>query len=67
MSEVAMIHRELAIAITEDGQELPITNSFDSDGDECGPDGAVACVAGPDKEGYWLSIDLPQFEGVTVQ
>lgn len=67
MSEVAMIHLARAIAITEDGQELPITNSFDSGGDECSPDGAVACVAGPDKEGYWLVIDLRQFEGVTVQ
>ncbi len=67
MSEVAMIHLARAIAITEDGQELPITNSFDSDGDECDLDEAVACVAGPDKGGYWLSIDLQQFEGVTVQ
>ena len=63
MTEVAMVNTTLAIAITEDGQELPVTNSFDRDGDECDLDDAVACVAGPDKDGFWLSIDLMQFEG----
>lgn len=62
-----MVHRTRAIAITEDGQKLPVTNSFDSDGDECDLADAVACVAGPDKDGLWLSIDLMQFEGVTLQ
>ncbi len=62
-----MINRTLALAITEDGQELPITDGFDAEGGECDLDAAVACVAGPDKDGYWISIDLMQFEGVTLQ
>lgn len=65
--EVAMVSVSRAVAITEDGQELPITNAFDDDGDECDLDEAVSCVAGPDKDGLWLAIDLMQFEGVTLQ
>lgn len=62
-----MVSVSLAIAITEDGQELPITNAFDGDGEDCDLGVAVACVAGPDKDGLWLSIDLRHFEGVTLQ
>ena len=67
MSEVAMVHRGRAVALTEDGQELPITNAFDDDGDDCDLEDAVACVAGPDKDGMWLQIDLRMFDGVTMQ
>lgn len=67
MSDVAMINRMLALAITEDGQELPITHSFDPDGEDCNLGDAVACVAGPDKDGHWLTIDLTQFGGVSLQ
>lgn len=65
--EVAMINTSLSVVITEDGQELPIVAAFDSDGDDCNLDDAVACTAGPDKDGLWLAIDLRQFDGVTVQ
>ena len=65
--EVAMINVALRIAVMEDGQELPITNAFDEDGDDCNPEDAVACVAGPDRDGMWVSIDLKQFEGVALQ
>ena len=67
MIEVACVNCEKRVAITEDGQELPVTNLFDSDGDECEPDEAVACVAGPDKDGLWLSIDLTVMEKVPLQ
>jgi hypothetical protein len=67
MTEVAMINRALAIAITEDGQHLPVVAACDADGDDCDLADAVACTAGPDKDGKWLAIDLRQFEGVTVQ
>lgn len=67
MAEVAMINVTLGIAIMEDGQELPITNSFDDDGDDCEPSEAVACVAGPDRNGMWVTIDLCRFEGVAIQ
>ena len=44
--EVAMVNVAARIAVMEDGQELPVTNAFDEDGDECDPEDAVACVAG---------------------
>lgn len=65
--EVAMINVTQGVALTEDGQILPITNSYDEDGDDCDPAEAVACVAGPDKDGLWLSIDLRLFEKASVQ
>lgn len=65
--EVAMINVALGVAVMEDGQELPVTNAFDEDGDDCDPEDAVACVAGPDRDGMWVSIDLKQFEGVKLQ
>jgi len=65
--EVAMVNVTLGIAIMEDGQELPITNAFDDDGDDCDPAEAVSCVAGPDRDGMWVSIDLKQFEDMRLQ
>lgn len=65
--EVAMINVARGVALTEDGQILPITNSSDEGGDDCDPAEAVACVAGPDKDGLWLSIDLRLFEKASVQ
>lgn len=65
--EVAMINVARGVALTEDGQILPITNSYDEGGDDCDLAEAVACVAGPDKDGLWLSIDLRLFEKASVQ
>ena len=74
--EAACADRATRMAITEDGQTLPITNMFDADGDECDDvdgdecddvDDAVTCVAGPDKDGLWLSIDFSVMEKVTLQ
>ena len=68
MLEVACISRSRMVAVTEDGQELPITNLFDQFGDDCADvDEAVSCVAGPDRDGLWLSIDFREFEAVPVQ
>lgn len=66
-AEVAMVNVSLRLALMEDGQKLPITDAFDDDGDECEPEDAVACVAGPDRDGMWVCIDLRQFEGVGLQ
>lgn len=65
--EVAMVNVALGVAITEDGEEIPVTDAFDEDGDDCDLEDAVACTAGPDKDGLWLTIDLRQFDGVTLQ
>ena len=66
--EAACADRATRMVITEDGQTLPITNMFDADGDECDDvDDAVTCVAGPDKDGLWLSIDFSVMEKVTLE
>lgn len=55
------------VAYTEDGQVLPVTNWLDEDGDDCDEDDAVVCVAGPDRDGFWLTIDFREMEEVTLQ
>ena len=65
--EVDAIHRDRAIAILSDGQELPITNWIDTDGDECGPSDAVACACGPDVNGKWYAVNLSCFTGAIIQ
>lgn len=68
MSEISCVNCALKIAITEDGQSLPITNLIDSNGDECDDvDEAVTCVAGPDKDGMWRVIDFREMEKVAMQ
>jgi hypothetical protein len=66
MTEVASIHIPTATAITEDGQTLPITSSFDEFGDDADLADAVVCVAGPDKDGKWLTIDFRHFEKMRI-
>lgn len=67
MIEVACANRERRVVVTEDGQELPITNFFDADGEDCDFDEAVTCVAGPDRDGLWLTIDFSEMEKVPLQ
>ena len=67
MIEVACINMREGIAFTEDGQSLPVTHWLDSDGDDCDPDDAVAVVAGPDRDGLWLRIDMSAFDDVVMQ
>lgn len=57
---VEAINRAQALYCDADGFVHPITNWYDADGDECGPDDAVFCMAGT--EGRWYSIDLTEFE-----
>jgi len=64
--EVQMVHRKRGIAILSDGQEVPVTNWLDADG-ECNQEDATACVCGPCFDGKWYSVDLTQYEGVTIQ
>lgn len=64
--EVQMIHRKLGIAILSDGQEVPITNWLDADG-ESDQEHATACVCGPCFDGKWYSVDLKQYERTTTQ
>lgn len=65
-ADVSAVSRHIAKAVLDDGEQLAITNWFDEDGDECDPDEAVACVAGPDRDGHWWAIDLIETDPVTV-
>jgi hypothetical protein len=62
MSDVYAVNRRHAIAITDEGDRLPIVNWLDSDGDECEPQNAVACVA--EYGDKFLAINLMEFENV---
>ena len=68
--DVVLVNRKLGIAILDDNESLDVTNWLGIDGEECEPMEAVVCVAGPSlhkhKIGFY-TIDLRQFEGVTVQ
>lgn len=51
------------VVLFEDGQTLPVTNMLDADGDETEDAiAAVVVVAGPDRQGYWLTITLDPVE-----
>lgn len=65
--EVSCVNIGTRTAVMEDGQCLPITDVFDEDGDDCDLEDAVACVAGPDKNGMWVTIGFREWESVTVQ
>jgi hypothetical protein len=56
-----------ATVILEGGQSIPVEQWFDVDGEDCGPDEAVSCVAGPDSENNWLAINLDALEDVSEQ
>lgn len=65
--EVDAINRKLGIAILSDGQEIPVTNWFDMDGNECDYADAVACACGPDFDGNWYAVALGSFTGALIQ
>lgn len=64
--EVSTIDPRRAEVVLQDGTVLPVTDWFDDDGEECGWESAVSCVAGPLPSGEWLSIDLDSFDFVTI-
>lgn len=51
-----------ATVLLDNGDVIPVVGWFDSDGDDAEPNEAVACYAGPDRDGFWYSIDLSKFE-----
>lgn len=62
LKDAMMVNCAARVAILSDGEQLPITNFADSDGDDCEPADAIACVAGPDRDGKWWAIDLRHFD-----
>lgn len=68
MTEVSCVNLKERIAITEDGQSLPVTDMFDEwGGDSNDIKECVVCVAGPDSAGKWLTIDFRDMEKVVMQ
>lgn len=68
MTEVSCVNCAKRIAIMEDGQVLPVTRLLDRFGDDTDDeDEAVACCAGPDRDGMLVSIDLTAFDEVPLQ
>lgn len=65
--EIDLVHRARGIAILSDGQEIPVTNWLDIDGNDCDYADAVACVAGPDVDGNWYAVALGSFTGAIIQ
>lgn len=65
--DVDAIHRARGIAMLSDGQEIPVTNWIDIDGDECSQEDAVACACGPDANGKWYAVNLSCFTGAIIQ
>ena len=63
--EVWQVNMGQGMAYLDDGRVVPITNWFDTDGDDCGPEEAVVCVAGHEDIG-WYTIDLRERRYVTV-
>lgn len=57
------------VMVMDDGESVPITNFYDSDGDELEPPfedfgDIFAVVAGPDRNGEWWTVDLTAMEPV---
>ncbi|GAA6176929.1 hypothetical protein [Sulfitobacter pacificus] len=64
---VHTFHRSGAFALLDDGSQIPITNWIGADGNDCGGfDHPVSFVAGPDVNGDWHSVDIDEFDPVTV-
>lgn len=67
MIDVSMLSRSLRLAIMDNGESIPVVQWVDGDGEDCGPDDGVVCVAGPDAAGKWHTIDLTQLERTVLQ
>ena len=45
---------------------FPVVRWIDEDGDDCEPEDAVVCFAGPDGGGLYLTIDISQKAPVSL-
>lgn len=61
-SWVASVNREDETCCCTNGELIPITNWFDEEGDDCDPEDAITCVAGPMANGKWLGINFACLE-----
>lgn len=65
--DVEAINRGLAVALLEDGSEVPIIVWMAAGDPDCDPRDAASCVAGPCCDGGYYAIDLSKFETVCLQ
>lgn len=63
--DILFINRVAEIAVLTDNRVIPVTNWFDTQGEDCGPEAAVVCVAGAENVG-WYTVDLVAGDYVTV-
>lgn len=60
-TEVVAVCRSEGLVLLSTDELVPVSGWFD-DGEELdGPDGAAACVAGPDSQGTWWAVNLNEF------
>lgn len=57
MVTVEFVNLDAGFVLTSEDDILPIEQMFDWEGNECGPDDAVAIVAGSEEFG-WVSFGL---------
>ena len=63
--EVLAINRTREFAILDCDCQVPVTEWYNSDGDDCEPTDAIVCVCGDDAHG-WFMVDLQGYTVVTV-
>jgi hypothetical protein len=63
--DILALHRSREIAVLTNFQVVPVTNWFNSKGEDCTYVDAHYCVCGSD-ETAWFSVTLPDLEPVTV-
>tara|TARA_R100000808_G_C2084931_1_gene107438 strand:+ start:267 stop:461 length:195 start_codon:yes stop_codon:yes gene_type:complete len=56
---IEFINLDARFVLMDDGAQLPITNFFDDDGDDCDAEDAVVFVAGTEAYG-WLTVEMPE-------
>lgn len=59
---IECIHRNLRIVIDDNGNQGTILSYYNTDGDDCEPGDAVACVA--ECAGKFYAINLKDYEDV---
>lgn len=60
VDDVAYVDRRLGFVVFDDGECTSVEHWYDEEGDECGPEDALACVA--QRGDRWWAISLLDLE-----
>ena len=63
---ITVVNLSLRTAWLESGEQFPITNMFDEDGDETDDIDAVVAFVGRLPDGGWVTVDMREFEDASV-